>query len=347
MPHENENPETGNQALADALSVSFRILRYAMLLVLVVYLFSGVFIVGQHEKAFVLMFGKITGLGEERIKGPGIHWTLPRPFAEVARVATERVQTVETDAFTSPSAKPLEPNVPPPTGPLVPGKDGYTLTGDANLIQSKWAVRYTVADPEAFLFANADAPQILKDELEHAIVKISARMPVDKALRSEIESFRGAVDTELRERADRLHLGIQIQRVDMLALIPPAQVAPAFTSVIEAEQDRSQKISDARAYATRAINEAGGQAAKTRAEGETYKRRMVSEVSADADYFNKIYDEFIKNPLVISRTLLQDTLARTLANVDAKYIVHRNEKGEQELRLQLGPERKLPWEEKK
>ena len=42
------------QALADALNVSFRILRYAMLLVVVAYLLSGVFVVGQHERAFVL-----------------------------------------------------------------------------------------------------------------------------------------------------------------------------------------------------------------------------------------------------------------------------------------------------
>ena len=89
----------GYEALADALRVSFRVLRWVMVILLVAYIGSGVFIVGQHEKAFVLLFGRIAGTATERVKEPGLHWTLPKPFAEIVRIPVTRVQAVETDSF--------------------------------------------------------------------------------------------------------------------------------------------------------------------------------------------------------------------------------------------------------
>lgn len=100
-------------------------------------------------------------------------------------------------------------------------------------------------------------------------------------------------------------------------------------------------MSAARAYAARTLNEAQGQAAKFIAESQAYRQRLINEVSADADYFDKVHAEYVKNPDVIARTLLQDTVRRTLANVE-KTLVSPAQPGQFELRLQLGPERKLP-----
>jgi membrane protease subunit HflK len=324
--------DTGQAALTGALTTSFRALRWVMVGVVVAYLFSGVFIVGQHERAYVLVFGKIAGMGADRLKGPGLHWTWPKPVAEIVRIPTERVQAVETGTFM--------PRENSGAATLQPGADGYTLTGDANLIHAKWAVRYTVVDLETYSFRLRDPSAILQRELDHAIVKCTARFPVDQALRTEIEALRDAVDGELRRRVDALGLGVRIERVDVLALLPPRQVAAAFSAVIEAEQERSGKISAARALATRTLNEAQGEAARLIAEGEAYKRRVVAEVGASADYFTKVYEQYQKNPDIIARTLLQDTLRRTLSNVDQKFLIHRNEHGQQELRLLLTPEPK-------
>ena len=328
-PHPSTT-ETGQAALTDALTVSFRLLRWVMFFVVLAYLFSGLFIVGQHEHAYVLVFGKIDGLGADRCKGPGIHWTWPKPVAEVVRIPTERVQTVDTTTFW------YREGAATPT--LQPGADGYTLTGDANLIHAKWAVRYTVVDLETYSFRLRQPDTILRQELDHAIIKATARFPVDQALRTEIESLRGAVDAEVRRRIADLNLGLRIERVDILALAPPRQVAAAFAAVIEAEQDRSGRISAARAAATRSLNESQGEAARWKSEGEAYRRRVVAEVSASADYFRRVLVEYEKNPEIIARTLRQDTLRRVLTGVDQKFLIHRNAAGQQELRLLLNPE---------
>lgn len=341
--------DTGYRALTEALNVSFRVLRFVLVLLLLLYLGTGVFRVEQHERAFVLLFGKVTGLGAERVKGPGIHWTLPRPFARVVKVATERVRTVETRAFWYerqpglPEGLPPGPETPPPKPSLEPGKDGYTLTGDANLLHSRWALRYTIEDAEAWLFGFGQMDQLLLRELEHAIVSVSARFPIDAALRTDLEAFRSAVDSTLRARAREFDWGIELQGVDVLALTPPLQVAAAFASVIEAEQDSSRSINTARGEATRLLNEAVGRAAQVKAEAEAHARRQVSQVSADADYFDKVYAQFVANPEVIARTLRQETLRRTLQNLQHKYLLHEREDGSRELRLLLSPEARSPW----
>lgn len=335
---EKEQLDAGQQALGEALAVSFRALRVVMLLLLVGYLLSGVFIVHQDERAFTLVFGEVAGDAAHRLKGPGLHWTWPKPVAEVIRLKTEQVATLATTSFwpqQDPFAK--QQNEPPPET-LQPGTDGYTLTGDANLIHSRWAIRYTLNDPETFTFGWHDAAQVLHDEFDRAIVATSARMPVDQALRTNVEAFRAAVEQTLRERAEALHLGVHLQGVDVLGLTPPRQVAEAFDAVIESEQERSRLISEARTYAARQLNESHGQAARRLAEGATYRNRIISQTSADADYFRKISVEYAKNPDMILQTLRQDAVRRALEHVDQKFVVYRNAQGKQEIRVLVSPE---------
>ncbi len=336
-------PDTGQAALADALDVSFRALRFVMVLLLVGYLLSGIFVVGQHEKAMVLVFGKLSGMAGERVKSPGIYWTFPRPISEIVRVPTERIQSIETDTFWH--AIPETPDgAAGATGPLRPGQDGYAVTGDTNLIHSRWILRYRIADPLRYRFGFADVIPVIERELDHAVVKISARFPIDRALRTSIEAFRAAVDREFQGRIEQLGLGITVAGLEIAALAPPQQVAAAFNDVVAAEQDRSQRISAARGQAARARNEARGEAARLVAEGETYRRRVVSEVSAEADYFNEVRQEYRKNPRVIAGTLLQASLRRVLAQVDEKFILGQAG-GRHELRLQLNRQPKSPWME--
>lgn len=339
---EKEKTQEANQALADALRVSFRLLRLIMAGLLAAYLLSGIFIVRQHEKAFVLLLGKMRGSGQGQLLGPGIHWTLPRPFSEIIRVPTERVQTLETVTFWPAESALADPQRVPVAPTLKPGRDGYLLTGDANLIHARWAVRYTLLDPKAYLFGYADAEKYVRNELDHAVIRAVAQTPVDEALRTGIEDLRAAVERELVERVEKTGLGLQVQGVDIVALVPPRQVLDAFNAVIEAEQERSRAVSAARAYASRTMNESEGNRARILSEAESATQRLLNEVSSDADYFTKVRGEYARNPGVISRVLLQDTVRRALAGVEQKYVVHPTAGGNQELRLQLSPEAAVP-----
>src|SRR5690349_3290038 len=99
-PHEHDVPaknpvtpeDAGSQALAEALSSSFIIVRIVMALLVVAFLASGVFVVGPQEQGMILRLGKPVGEGEAALRGPGFHWAFPAPIDEVVKVPITQVQ---------------------------------------------------------------------------------------------------------------------------------------------------------------------------------------------------------------------------------------------------------------
>lgn len=337
-PH-TVTPDPGREALADALRVSFRLLIGVMSLVAAAYLLSGWFIVQEHQRAYVLVMGRISGVGAERIKGPGLHWTWPKPIAEVVRVPAERIQSIEvqTHWFEELPGAQWDMEMRDVGATLRPARDGYLLTGDANIIHARWGIRFTVRDPESYLFEMADPESMLRLEMDRAAARVAQRWTVDAVLRADIEGFRAEVDQELRRRLHDQAGGIQLHRLDLLAIIPPRQVASAFESVIEAEQDRSRAMSAARAYAARASNEAEGDAARTRSEALAARQRIISEAEADAEYFTAVLTAFHAHPDLIPHTLWQDRMRPVFGRVESQFVVRDRPGGGQELRLHIGP----------
>lgn len=332
----------GLAALSDALRRSFIVLRWVMLLLLFGYLLSGIFVVKQHEKAVVLRFGRLVGIGDNRVLPPGFHWTWPKPFSEIIRLPAGRVWSISSKVFWHGQPEDQRDQFPPTLQPLI---DGYTLSGDANLLHSQWAVRFTIDDPEAHLFGVAEPTALLERELNRAVVMVSARMPVDALLRADIEGFRQQVEQELRIRVAAWPLGIRVQGVDLLQLSPPLQVAEAFDQVVRAEQEQAQAVTDARAYAARIINEAVGQADQVVAEGETAKVRLINRIKADADYFTQVQPAVARQPQLMRRIIWQDAIREALGTVGQLYLVPSDADGRREIRLQLSPRRANPFTE--
>src|SRR5262245_20190078 len=93
-PTPNPAMDSGSQALTEALRGSFVIVKFVMLALLAVFIFSGFFSVGPQEKAIVLRFGKPVGDGDKMLLGAGLHWAWPYPIDEVERVPITEIQKV-------------------------------------------------------------------------------------------------------------------------------------------------------------------------------------------------------------------------------------------------------------
>ncbi len=332
----------GLAALGEALVRSLALLRWLMLVLLAGYLFSGVFILQQHEKAVVLKLGRLDGVGDARVLEPGLHWTWPRPFTEIIRIPAGRVWSLTSRVFWHRYGETNADSVPPTLSPLV---DGYTLTGDANIFHSQWTIRFTVNDPVSYLFGTQQPAELIERELNRAVLVVSAVSPIDTLLRGDIETFRQKVDQEVRYRLSIWPLGISIQGVDLLHVAPPLQVADAFDAVIRAEQEQAQDITDARAYAARTVNEARGDAERILAEGETAKSRLVNRMQADANYFLEIQPAVSGQPVLMRHVLWQDAIRKALSTVGQVYVVPSDNNGRREIRLQLSPRRDNPFSE--
>ena len=190
FPSKGDNLDAAGRSLSDALRISFAILKVIMVILVVAFLASGFKSVGSDEKALVLRFGKIQGVGQEAILGPGAHWTLPYPIDEVVRIPVEKNINLAINTFWYKESRDdiLGPGVKPRNyvpDQLDPVQEGYCLTGsqrsaaptaagaaqipqgdgsDYNIVHTKWQVNYQITGVEQF-FRNLYVHETLPGEI--------------------------------------------------------------------------------------------------------------------------------------------------------------------------------------
>jgi len=75
--------DAANQSLADALRASFSVLKTIMIVLVVLFMFSGLKCVEEHQKAVVLSLGKLKA---DAVRDSGLSWAWPYPVDETLRV---------------------------------------------------------------------------------------------------------------------------------------------------------------------------------------------------------------------------------------------------------------------
>jgi len=91
--------DAAGKSLSDALRISFIILKVIMIVLIVAFLFSGFERVDSDEQALVLQFGKIRGMGEKRLLGPGAHWIYPYPIHKILKIPVKTKVNLAINSF--------------------------------------------------------------------------------------------------------------------------------------------------------------------------------------------------------------------------------------------------------
>jgi len=286
-----EELDTASRSLSEALRMSFIILKVIMIVLVLAFLASGFKTVDSNEQALVLRFGKIRGLGEKRILGPGLHLLLPYPIHEIVKIPVQTQVNISIDSFwyfmtqseiLSGQMRPVRPGQ-----PLKPLQDGYCLTrgesqneaigdfagSDYNIVHSKWQLTYQIDDPEQF-FINTYIEDIepgdiyfdvitesikplLKDLFENAVVTALVNYTIDEAISSQ-DRIPKHVNRLVQEKLDKIESGIKVVSVQLTASECPRQVKGEFEAPTRASQQSKTEITNARAYAANTLNEAAG-----------------------------------------------------------------------------------------
>lgn len=320
-----------SQAMSESLRAAARTLRVIMWLLVPAYLLSGLTVVRQDERAVVTIWGRSSAVWT-----PGIHWTWPRPIAEVRTVNISTIRSL--DHLPAPDRGATQGE------PVLPETDAWSkllLTGDAHLIRGHWRLRYRLSDAEAWLLRWKDPEARLAMEFSHAITRAMAERSVDAALRTEVETIRARIAEDLERRVAEAGLGAHIERVEAVSLRPPPPVEMAFDQVIAAENQRSEQMNEARGYAARIREEGQGEAARIEAAAQADRIRAIAAARSSAEYFNRLLPEYRARPDLIRRTLWQETARRLAPRLKDRYVLPPGA-GPRELRLYLGPEAKAP-----
>ncbi len=292
-----EELDAAGKSLSEALRISFIMLKVIMVVLVVIFLASGLRTVGSNEQALVLRFGKIRGVGENRILGPGLKLLFPYPIHEIVKIPTAKKQTLPINSFwyfqknldVLPKGPKSRERVPET---LKPTDDGYCITrgekqsrvisggtaSDYSIVHSKWQLTYNIDDPERFfknIYVDDVKPgqsytdvmeksltPLLKPLIEHAVVSAMVNYTIDDVIQNP-GSISKNVERLVQQKLNNIQSGIKIISVQLTDRIWPRQVDDAFQASIKARQASQKAISEAKGYAENTLNEAGGPVAET------------------------------------------------------------------------------------
>ncbi len=343
---ENKDYQPALEYFAKALRLSFNALKIIVGgLVLYYIVFSGLFTVKQDEVAVILRWGRIVGTGEGRILKPGFHWSFPEPIDQVIRIPVKKVKSLEIKEFWSSDLDKTTPISVPQS--LIPYLHGYCITGDNNLIHTRWQVPYNITDPIPYIMNVEDEENLITSVVSNAVIETVGNFSADEALRTQWGKFSRIVRQKAQDKLNALDSGITLgANIYLEKSVPPLQVTEAFNKVIKAEQIKSTSINEGKSYANRVINTAKGDASIILAEAETYRSNVVNETLADAKYIQELTQRFEEGSKELETYLsyfYQEKMEEILSKLEDKFILQTPIKGkENELRIMLGKETK--WE---
>ena len=148
--------DPANQSLGEALKLSYRLLQFAILGLLVTFLFSGFQTVKEGFSGVKTVFGRITGEQGSEALAPGLTPFWPYPVGEITAFEVRRTIELRSEFWPRNARNvTVEQQVESAdaTQPIKPGIDGSLITGDGDLAHVQLVAEYAVEDPVRFLQA--------------------------------------------------------------------------------------------------------------------------------------------------------------------------------------------------
>ena len=258
--------DPAQQSLAEALRMSFAILKLAMVALLLAYAFSGTFSVGSNEVALRLRFGDYVGGPGQRILERGTYLAAPFPIEEIVKVDTRPTTlTLDKEFWFETSAQESGMTRSQMQArkalPLHPLRDGSLITGDSNIAHAKWTITWRVADPVAYLTNVGGRPlaaEIVRLVAQQGIVQAAAGIAAEELLRGVVN--RDLAVGAMQRRLDDMRTGLIIDQLTLDKVSAPMRVAASFDAVTSAESDRAGRIVAAQQERSRILGETAGEA---------------------------------------------------------------------------------------
>jgi membrane protease subunit HflK len=240
--------------------------------ILVWLVFTSTHSISPGQRGVVTRFGRYS-----YTLGPGVGFTLPSPVDRVSKIDVEKIQTVDMGSSSA---------------------DDLMLTGDQNLIDLAYSVRWNIRTPELYLFQLSQPDESIRQVAESAMRAVISQVTLQDAMGDKRSIIEAKVAEAMQRILDGYHSGIQIQGVAIQQADPPAEVNDAFKEVTAAQQDAKSYVNQANAYALQLTAKAQGEAAA----------------------FDKVYEQYKLAPEVTRRRMYYETMEQVLSKVDKTII---------------------------
>lgn len=289
---------------------------FIILIIIIIFMLLGwpFYTVNPNEVGVVLRLGKYV-----RTTPPGLHFKLPW----IERVFKVKVEYVYTEEFGFRTAK---AGIRSAYSQRSYADESLMLTGDLNVLDVEWIVRYKIKDPIAVLFKIRNLRKTLRDLSESVMRKIVGDYTFNEILSEKRIEINNLVQKMMQDILDSYEVGIKIQAVKLQDVNPPDPVKPAFNEVNEAKQEREKMINQAWEVYNRKIPQAKGEALKIIQEAEGYALERVNRAEGDAQRFLLLEEAYSKAKEVTLKRLYLEKMRVILKRAGKKYIFDSDQK---------------------
>ncbi|MBX6741634.1 MAG: FtsH protease activity modulator HflK [Acetobacteraceae bacterium] len=258
---------------------------------------SGFYRVQPDEEGVVLRFGAFN-----RTAAPGLNYHLPWP---IEHVLTPRV-TTENLVFIGYRPAEGTPQRTPASRDVL--EESLMLTGDENIIDIDFVVRWRIRDAADFLFNTRHPESTIKSAAESVMREVIGRTPIQPAL----TEARGEIETQVAQGLqyilDQYKAGVVITQVQLQRVDPPAAVIEAFRDVQRAAADRERQRNEAEAYRNDIIPRARGEAARMVQEAQGFRDSQEARARGEAQRFLSVLSAYRQAEDITMRRLYLETM---------------------------------------
>lgn len=273
-----------------------------VVLILIIWLASGVYTVGPGEQGVIRRFGKVI-----RKTSAGLNFHFPWPIEQRDVVNIARIRRLELGFRSNPRRPSITRPVP---------RESLMLTGDENIVDAQLIVQWRIKEPVKFLFRLQDPVSTLRAATEIALRSRVGNTTVDEVLTVGRAKVQEETRAFLQKLMDTYESGILITAVKLQTVDAPDQVKDAFHEVVRAREDREKLIRQAEGYREDLIPKARGKAREIIRGAEAYKEERILRARGDAARFKSVLVEYKNAPEVTRERLHLETLERVLPNVE-------------------------------
>ncbi len=271
----------------------------------VLWLASGIYKVAQEEQGVVLRFGK-----QIAVTDPGLHWNWPAPIGSVLKPRVTIVNRVDVgfrsaggSSGRGDSARDIS-------------SESLMLTGDENIVDINFTVLWVIDKPENFLFKIRDPESTVKAVAESVVREIIGQTPFAEATTEGRQAIEDTALEQIQGILNTYNAGILVQEVQVQKVDPPDEVIDAFRDVQRAQADRERAQNEAETYQNDILPRARGDAVKMEQEAEAYAQEVVAAADGESQRFVAVYNEFKQARDVTTRRIYIDTMAEVLGNMN-------------------------------
>jgi len=288
--------------------------------ILVVWLLTGIYIVGPDEVGVIRTFGEYT-----RVTQSGLNWKFPSPI-ETAN--TPKVTEVKRIEFGFRSLKNGQYRT--------VEKESLMLTGDENIVDAEMIVQYKIKDPVQYLFNIVEPELTVREAAEASLRTVVGRNKIDETLTTGKFTIQEETKIQLQNILDKYESGIHVVAVQLQDVSPPKEVIGAFKDVASAKEDKNRMINQAEGYRNDVIPKARGEAEAMIRDAEGFRESRVKRAEGDATKFTTILKEYNKAKSITEKRLYLETMEKVLPGIE-KIIIPDKDSGNMLNLLNLNP----------